>query len=355
MSIIISQHGKKAQKIDRSEFEREGYLQNYIHENPESIPVYEIEGDKKLFVIIREFMTESGPIDALAVDKDGDIYVVETKLYRNPDKRTVVAQALDYGASLWRHSNFDEFIAKINSEINSKFKVSFEEKVKEFFGLDLDQVAIMVEAMRRNLQSGNIKFVILMDSVEDRLKDLIVYINQNSQFDIYAVQMEYYKFEQYEIMIPKLFGVEVKKSLSAGSSDSPRRKWDERSFFEEAKKLLSGAEMAAVLKLYSFSQESADEIHWGTGVNQGSFSVRFNRLGNRPLFVVYMDGKMSISTEYPKREANQEQIASLDELNLAMKNIGIDIDPESERTAFAISEWSGKTEDIMGIIGAAIK
>ena len=35
-----------------------------------------------------------------------------------------------------------------------------------------------------------------MDAVEDRLKDLIVYINQNSQFDIYAVQMEYYKFEK---------------------------------------------------------------------------------------------------------------------------------------------------------------
>jgi len=48
MSIIISQDGKKAQKVDKSDFEKEGYLQNYIHENPESIPVYEIEEDKKL-------------------------------------------------------------------------------------------------------------------------------------------------------------------------------------------------------------------------------------------------------------------------------------------------------------------
>ena len=49
MAIIISQDGKNAQKIDKSDFEKEGYLQNYIHENPESIPVYEIEEDKKLF------------------------------------------------------------------------------------------------------------------------------------------------------------------------------------------------------------------------------------------------------------------------------------------------------------------
>ncbi|MBN1778852.1 MAG: hypothetical protein JW816_01355 [Candidatus Buchananbacteria bacterium] len=80
MSIIISQSGKDAKKIDQSDFEKEDYLQNYIHKNPESIPVYEIAQDKRLFVITREFPTESGPIDALAVDQDGDIYVVEGKL-----------------------------------------------------------------------------------------------------------------------------------------------------------------------------------------------------------------------------------------------------------------------------------
>lgn len=355
MSIIISENGKKAQKIDKSDFEKEGYLQNYIHQNPESIPVYEIEEDKKLFVVAREFSTESGPIDALAVDKDGDIYVVETKLYKNPDKRTVVAQALDYGASLWRHSHYNEFIANINNEINKKFSISFEEKVKEFFGIDDEQVVLMLEAISRNLQQGNIKFVILMDAIEDRLKDLIVYINQNSQFDIYAVQMEYYKFEKYEIMIPKLFGVEVKKSMASSSSGSPRRKWDEQGFFEEIKKVFSGNDLEAISKLYNYSKKSADEIHWGTGVNQSSFSARFNKLGNRPLFVIYSDGKMKISIEYPKREANQEQINNLDTLNVAMKKIDIDINPESERTVFLIDKWSNKVNEIINAINEIIK
>src|SRR4030042_166066 len=156
MSIIISQNGKNAQKVDKSDFEKEGYLQNYIHENPESIPVYEIEEDKKLFVVVREFSTESGPIDALAIDKDGDIYVVETKLYKNPDKRIVVAQALDYGASLWRHSDYNEFLASINNAINKKFQIGFEEKAKEFFNIDDEQIVTMLEAVRENLQQGNI-------------------------------------------------------------------------------------------------------------------------------------------------------------------------------------------------------
>ncbi len=228
MAIIITKNGKEAKKIDKSDFEKENYLQNLIHENPESIPVYEISEDKKLFVVAREFSTGSGPIDALAIDQDGDIYVVETKLYKNPDKRTVVAQALDYGASLWKHTNdFDEFINIIDKEVQGKFGMSFQEKAKTFFVIDEEQTNLMLENMRFNLKDGNIKFVILMDSMDERLKDLIIYVNQNSQFDIYAVQLEYYKFEQYEIMIPKIFGVEVKKNVKGSSSTrQPGIKWN---------------------------------------------------------------------------------------------------------------------------------
>jgi hypothetical protein len=160
MSIIISKNGTKAQKLDRQDFEKEDYLQNYIHNNPESIPVYEIEEDKRLFVVAREFSTESGPIDALAIDKDGDIYVVETKLFKNPDKRTVVAQALDYGASLWKHfGDFSDFLSRLDQEVQAKFKISFKDKVKDFFGLTDEQVDSLIESLKANLNEGNIKFV----------------------------------------------------------------------------------------------------------------------------------------------------------------------------------------------------
>src|SRR3989338_503010 len=262
MAIIISQDGKNAQKIDKSDFEKEGYLQNYIHENPESIPVYEIEEDKKLFVVAREFPTESGPIDALAIDKDGDIYVVETKLYKNPDKRTVVAQALDYGASLWKHLNdFGEFIDRIEKAVQDNFKVSFQEKIKEFFSLDDEQFEILKDAMRRNLNDGNLKFVILMDSMDERLKDLIIYVNQNSQFDIFAVELEYYEYEQYEIMIPRIFGVEVKKDINAYGS-SKRGSWTKDKFFSEAAKKLDGEQLKQMQLFYDEMEKIADSISW---------------------------------------------------------------------------------------------
>ena len=213
MSIIISKKGVvPARLIGKSGFGKELNLQEYIHQHPEAIPVYEIQQDKRLWVAAREFDTPSGPIDALAIDQDGDIYIIETKLFENADKRRVVAQALDYGASLWKHfTDFANFILLIDRHAQAEWAMSFREKVKESFKLEDLQVESLVERMRQNLQDGNLKFVVLMDSMDERLKELITYINQKSSFDIYGVELELYEYEEYKIVIPKLYGVEGKK------------------------------------------------------------------------------------------------------------------------------------------------
>jgi predicted glycosyltransferase involved in capsule biosynthesis len=130
--------------------------------------------------------------------------VIETKLYKNPDKRMVVAQALDYGALLWRHRvDFDEFISQLNSHTEKTFNISFKDKFEDFFQIDS---ASAFENVQKNLSYGVIKFVVLMDKLHDRLKDPIVYVNQNSKFDFYAVEFEYYKHNEFEIIIPKFDG-----------------------------------------------------------------------------------------------------------------------------------------------------
>jgi len=319
MSIIISKQGQTAQKLDKAEFEKEDYLQNYIHENPESIPVYEIAEDKKLFVVARELSTESGPIDALAIDKDGDIYVVETKLYKNPDKRTVVAQALDYGASLWKHTNdFDEFINIIDKEVQAKFKMTFQEKAKTFFEIDEEQINLMLENIKFNLKDGNIKFVILMDSMDERLKDLIIYVNQNSRFDIYAVQLEYYKFQEYEIMIPKMFGVEVKKGM--GSYSGTRKKWEKEDFLREAKEKNNPGTYSVIEKLLEYSYANADKITYGTG-SSGAFSYKLlTPAGEITPFFVKSNGIMKFGFNWIK-EQKKVPDEIIDTMVLQLKDI----------------------------------
>jgi hypothetical protein len=272
MAIIVSKSGKNASVIERASIEKEDYLQAYIHENPDSIPIYEIKKDRKLLVVAREYETVSGPIDALAVDADGDIYIVETKLYKNPDKRKVVAQALDYGASFWRHSrDFDLIMEKFDNEIEKKFQVSFEEKVVQFFDLDIDGYSRLKEGIKQNLNTGTLRFMIMMDTMDERLKDLILYINQNSNFDIYGVELDFYNFEEYEIVVPRMFGVEVKKSISTGTSSEGRRVWDEESYFSQVEEKL-GERAKEHIEFYKFCKKYSDDINWGTGKTKGSFT-----------------------------------------------------------------------------------
>jgi len=181
MAIIISKNGQRAKRVDKSDFEKENYLQKYIYENPESIPLYDIKEDIHLLILSREFSTMSGPIDALGVDKDGEIYLVETKLYKNPDKRLVVAQVLDYGASLWKnYGDFNEFIRSIDNEVNKKFKTNLNQRLKDFFKIEDEEVTNLLENIKKNLDDGKFRFVVLMDKLHSRLKDLIIFINENN-------------------------------------------------------------------------------------------------------------------------------------------------------------------------------
>lgn len=299
MTIIISKSGKNAQKIDQSNFDKEDHLQQYIYENPSSIPLYDIKEDIKLLILIREYQTNSGPIDALGVDAEGNIYLVETKLYKNADKRTVVAQVLDYGASLWkRGSDFNDFTASMDQASQKFFHMSLNEKLEAFFGFDEEDLSLFWGNVRSNLNEGNFKFVVLMDKLHDRLKDLIVFLNQNSQFDLYAVELEYYKHDSFEIIIPRLFGAEVKKDIAVKSSGGAKRNWTMEEIMKDAQQRLTKEQLRCFTKLSEFLQASADEISFGTGVKAGSIKPRFLKVCPRSFLTISSDGSLALYFNY---------------------------------------------------------
>lgn len=298
MAIIISKNGKNAKKIDSSAFEKEVRLQQYIYDNPESIPLYDIKQDIRLLILAREFSTNSGPIDAIGIDRDGEIYLIETKLYDNADKRRVVAQVLDYGASLWRYSgNFSEFLGALEEDVIEKFKIGLNQKLKDFFEAEDEEISVILENMERNLRNGNFRFVVLMDKLHAELKDLIVFINQNSKFDIFAVELEYYKYEDYQIVIPKLFGSEVKKDVPGGRRGG--KQWDEAAFRAHAKEKVADEEtLRRFLEVYAFGVKELGEPSFGTGTDAGRavFKIDYPKAksGRLPLFRLKSNGQIKI-------------------------------------------------------------
>jgi len=346
MSIIISSGDNKATRVDKSSFDKEKFLQEYIYKNPESIPLYDIREDIRLLILAREFGTESGPIDAIGIDGSGELYIIETKLYTNTDKRTVIAQALDYGASLWNHSNdFNEFLATLDEHTQRVFKLKTTEKIKEFFNLSDEEVARVVEKIKSNLNDGVFHFVILMDKIEDRLKDLIRFVNQNSQFDIYAVEFEYYKYETQEIIIPKIFGAEVKKDIAVSTSSSDRRKWTEEQLLADAKSRYEDKEYLAFRKIYDFSKENASEIKFGTGA-YGSFSPIFSSVSTKSIFTLGTNSRLSFNFDWID---NREFVTKYGQ---ALKDAGFTIPENFEeiRPSVLPEEWSDRVEDFIGLL-----
>ncbi len=83
MTIILTRKGSQAEKLLPTSFPKERELQAYVAANPECIPMEEIEEGLHLLILGREFPTDSGPIDVLAMDATGLLYLIETKLYSN--------------------------------------------------------------------------------------------------------------------------------------------------------------------------------------------------------------------------------------------------------------------------------
>ncbi len=350
MTIIISSNGAKSVKVDKSTFDKEDYLQKYIHDNPESIPLYEIKEDIRLLILAREFPTNSGPIDAVGIDQYGELYIVETKLYKNPDKRKVISQALDYGAALWKHSNdFNEFIGVLDSHTHKVFGMRTIDKIKDFFQLSDEEVESTINKSRTNLNNGIFHFVVLMDKLDDRLKDLILYVNQNSQFDIYAVELEYYKHDTFEIIIPKIFGAEVKKDIAVCSSSGSRRKWTEEELLEDARQKLTTDEYHGFEQIYNYSKEHATEMRLGTG-SYGSFSQIFGNISDRSLFTLSTDKRLALNFNWIDDNLALVFRDKLESIGFKFPDNYKDLRP-----SVMVDEWLEKTVQFKDIIDSMLK
>ena len=115
MTIIVSKDGKKFEKIESSDFALEDKLQELVHED-EIMKKIKLgpDEDLTLLTLAREFSTTSGPVDVIAIDTEGDIYIIETKLKKNTDRREILAQIIDYAGAMWdEFRDFNKFEEKL--------------------------------------------------------------------------------------------------------------------------------------------------------------------------------------------------------------------------------------------------
>lgn len=357
MTIVVSTADGGTTKVEESGVESEAFLQRYISDNPEVLPLDQYKEGTQLLILARELPTRSGAIDALGVDQDGEIYVIETKLYENPDKRRVLAQVLDYGASLWRtYPDPTELIGRLRDSAEERFGVDLGDQLRESFGLGEPEIEEFFAALRTNITAGNLRFVVLMDRIGDRLKDLIIFVNQNSTFDVFGVELQFYRHGEMRILVPELYGAEVKKNVGRGGTSS-RGSWDRKTFFEDAEDRLRSEQLDAVGELYSWADRHADRISWGTGTRRGSFNPKFDRVHpSKSVFTVYSDGELVLRFGWLSEDGAGNPRAERfgRALRERLPDVPVPAEFMSEHTRVPIEVWAPKASELTDILAETV-
>jgi len=160
----------------------EAWLQRIIHRHPASLPMYQIEpGLSGLVPVCMELPLASGYLDNLMMTPEGDIVLVEVKLFRNPQaRREVVAQALDYASSLFgmNYTKLEE--AVLQSDFDGADRPV---KLYDLFpeSETLDEPAF-IDAVNTNLKNGRIVVLVAGDGIRSDAEDLVDGLQSHAGF-----------------------------------------------------------------------------------------------------------------------------------------------------------------------------
>ncbi len=174
---------RPATRLDLAGGERshdEGWLQDLLHRFPELLPIHDLEpGFGRPVALCREMATRSGFVDNVLVTPQGDIVLVECKLWRNPQaRREVVAQIVDYAHSLsgWSYSDLEAAALKARPD---DVPGTLHAIVADEEGLD---EPAFVDAVSRNLRLGRFLLLIVGDGIREEAETLAEHLQQHAGF-----------------------------------------------------------------------------------------------------------------------------------------------------------------------------
>ena len=157
-------------------------LSNLIIDNPEIFPITKCteEGTKWIPISV-EVKLETGELDILGIDDAGGIYIIESKLYRNEEKKTVRQQVTDYYYALLKlkeqPTGWEKFCDKIKTANKSKeaepyvfHNKNLEDVIKEHVEEDFERC---LSGIKNSFEKGKYTLVVAMDRIPKKLRTSI--------------------------------------------------------------------------------------------------------------------------------------------------------------------------------------
>jgi len=212
-------------EVEANEERSESWIQGLLYQHPDLLPIGEFGSSYgPLIPLGREIPTASGPIDLLYVSPEGMLTMVETKLWKNPEKhRTVAAQVIDYAKELasWGYDELCSRVLEASRVRESPNPRSLEDRVVPVLKAAGEELHPFQEALVENLARG--RFLVLIAG--DRVSPNLVLLSQAIQaapgleFTIGLVELRLYRLNSQNpwplIVVPGVVGrsVEVTRGV----------------------------------------------------------------------------------------------------------------------------------------------
>jgi hypothetical protein len=220
----------------------ESVLEDWLENNPDSI----VE-DGKLLIIGRQVTTNLGGfIDLLAVDRQGDVAIIELKRDRTP--RDTLAQAFEY-ASFAEQLDYEQLEDIFGTYLNDE-STNLAQYHREFFELETDEAAVFNKDQRLVIVGLNITPEIRQTSTYLRHKGIRATCVEFSFF----VSDEGSRLLSSDIVV----GKEPIRTSSIASSSLP--KIDEKQFIQS----LDDFGKPIFTRFIELAKSNSYPIHWGT-------------------------------------------------------------------------------------------
>lgn len=185
----------KVTPLNKIESFSEAKIQNLIFDRPECLPVSDIdESYNPVIPVCKELHTTVGPLDILMISPNGELTIVETKLWRNPEaRRKVVAQILDYAKELSGWS-YEDLQREVNRRLQKKGNTLYD-LVSQY---DPDSVlpeSDFVDTVNRNLERGRFLLLIAGDGIREGASAITEFLSNagNLNFTFAMVEMNIFE------------------------------------------------------------------------------------------------------------------------------------------------------------------
>jgi len=268
MKVLIRRQGEnKWSSFSHGEFMEEASLQNLLFEDPSIIPIEDLFDTSlgSIRLMLKEVgLPDAGSIDLIGVDVKGNIYVIETKLAKNPEaKRQVIGQILEYAAHM-----HEKEVDWLDNAVKKQKGVGLSEYFEQLNDSDWNKENFE-QNIADNLASGTFKLFIVVDEMNSSLQKIINYMRNVLKVEIYALELKYFKHNDdgMEILVSTVHGGKMPPPPKPQSS-----KWTWERFLEDAEKRVDEYTLKTLEELYEFTCQMG-RVDFGKGRVYGTFKL----------------------------------------------------------------------------------